>query len=78
MILVQKMRYLLVKLLLKASTSKTDEEKNSFAPVISHCPINISEIRDRRAGRIVILLLEKNLAPNYIMVKSKVCPTGAY
>jgi len=54
--------------ILKAS--KTREEKDSFAPVISHCPINISEIKTEGLENCNIIT-RKESSPNYIMVKVK-------
>ena len=53
--------------ILKAS--KTQEEKNSFAPVITHCPINISKIKTKGIDDCSIITRKESA--NYIMVKIK-------
>ena len=56
------------------STSKTDEEKNSFAPIISHCPINISKIRTDGIEDCKIITQKR--AAHYIMMKIKYVQGG--
>ena len=58
--------------ILKAS--KTQEERDSFAPVITHCPINISKIKTE--GIDACNIITKKESANYIMVKVKYVSGG--
>jgi len=54
--------------------SKTSEEKNSFAAVISHCPINVSRIRTD--GMENCKIITQKSSDQYIMMKIKYVQGG--